>query len=103
YQSGVGPKWFALTEEQPLAFFAGIWTNWTSVRKVKDGETTDDLCGFLTTAPNATVARFHPKAMPVILISPEAVHLWLNGRTEQALRLQRTLPDHLLTVVDGPI
>jgi hypothetical protein len=30
----------ALDETRPLAFFAGIWTRWTSVRKVKEGETT---------------------------------------------------------------
>ena len=28
------PIWFALSEERPLACFAGIWTTWTSVRKV---------------------------------------------------------------------
>lgn len=103
YQTGVGPKWFALNSDQPLAFFAGIWTQWTSVRKVKDGETTDNLFGFLTTAPNQTVARYHPKAMPVILISPKAVTHWLTAPTEDALRLQRTLPDDLMTVVDGPL
>jgi len=30
------PVWFAFNEERPLAFFAGIWTRWTSVRKVKE-------------------------------------------------------------------
>jgi hypothetical protein len=40
----------------PLAFFAGIWTRWTSVRKVKEGETTNDLYAFLTTEPNLEVA-----------------------------------------------
>jgi putative SOS response-associated peptidase YedK len=35
--------WFAFDETRPLAFFAGIWTNWTSVRKVKEGETTNDI------------------------------------------------------------
>ena len=34
------PVWFALSADRPLAFFAGIWTRWTSVRKVKEGETT---------------------------------------------------------------
>ncbi len=35
------PIWFALGEDRPLAFFAGIWaTNWTCVRKVKEGEVT---------------------------------------------------------------
>ncbi|PUB13592.1 SOS response-associated peptidase [Yoonia sediminilitoris] len=103
YQPKVGPKWFALNEDQPLAFFAGIWTQWTSVRKVKEGETTDNLFGFLTTEPNGVVTPIHPKAMPVILISPEAVNMWLTAPTEQALRLQRPLPDAMLTLVDGPI
>ena len=35
----------------------------TSVPKVKDGLTTDDLYGFLTTDPNSVVAPFHRKAM----------------------------------------
>jgi hypothetical protein len=38
-----GDIWFALDETRPLACFAGIWTNWTSVRKVKEGETNNDL------------------------------------------------------------
>jgi putative SOS response-associated peptidase YedK len=39
--------------------------NWTSVRKVKEGETTNDLFGFLTTEPNDVVGPIHPKAIPV--------------------------------------
>ena len=62
-----GDIWFAFDETRPLACFAGIWTNWTSVRKVKEGETTNDVFGFLTTEPNAEVGAIHPKAMPVIL------------------------------------
>jgi putative SOS response-associated peptidase YedK len=27
------PVWFALDDSRPLAFFAGNWTRWTSVRK----------------------------------------------------------------------
>ena len=65
-----GDIWFALDETRPLACFAGIWTNWTSVRKVKEGETTNDLYAFLTTEPNAEVGAIHPKAMPVILTTP---------------------------------
>ncbi|MCJ2048113.1 SOS response-associated peptidase family protein, partial [Methylobacterium sp. J-070] len=62
------PVWFALTEDRPLTCFAGILVEgWQSVRKVKDGETTDDLYAFLTTEPNAEVGAVHPKAMPVIL------------------------------------
>ena len=33
---------YPLNESQTLAFFAGIWTRWTSVRKVKE-DTTNDI------------------------------------------------------------
>ena len=33
-----GDIWFAFDEDRPLACFAGIWTDWTCVRKVKEGE-----------------------------------------------------------------
>jgi putative SOS response-associated peptidase YedK len=33
-----GDVWFAIDEARPLAVFAGIWTNWTSVRKVREGQ-----------------------------------------------------------------
>ncbi|MDF0753066.1 hypothetical protein NLU14_22825, partial [Marinobacter sp. 71-i] len=29
--------WFARGEDRPLFFFAGVWTPWHGVRKVKDG------------------------------------------------------------------
>jgi len=61
-----GDIWFALDESRPLACFAGMWTNWTSVRKVREGETTNDIFGFLTTDANVEVRAIHPKAMPVI-------------------------------------
>ncbi len=64
------PVWFALGEDRPLGLLRRLWTRWASVRKVRDGETTDDLFGFLTTEPNAEVAPVHPKAMPVILTLP---------------------------------
>jgi len=65
------PVWFARDDGRPLAFFAGIWSEWTSVRKLKEGETTNDLSDFLTTEANSVVAPIHPKAMPVILTEPE--------------------------------
>lgn len=91
--------WFALDEERPLAFFAGIWTRWTSVRKVKEGETTNDLFAFLTTDANAEVGAVHPKAMPVILTTTDEVEQWLTAPREEALRLQRPLPDGILKIV----
>jgi putative SOS response-associated peptidase YedK len=82
-----------------LAFFAGIWTRWTSVRKVREGETTNDLFAFLTTDPNKVVGAIHPKAMPVILTTPEEIDLWMGAPIEEALRLQRPLRDDALRIV----
>jgi putative SOS response-associated peptidase YedK len=93
------PVWFAFNESRPLAFFAGLWTRWTSVRKVKEGETTNDLYGFLTTAPNVEVKAVHPKAMPVILTTPEEVDIWMRAPTKDALALQRPLPEGSLQIV----
>ncbi len=91
--------WFALGEDRPLAFFAGIWTDWTSVRQLKEGEVTATLFGFLTCETNREVGRIHPKAMPVILTRPEEWRRWLTAPAEEALGLQRPLPDGKLVIV----
>jgi putative SOS response-associated peptidase YedK len=90
---------FALDESRPLAVFAGIWTTWTSVRKVKEGETTNDLFGFLTADPNAEVGAIHPKAMPVILTTADEIEQWMTAPTAEALELQRPLPDGSLNII----
>jgi putative SOS response-associated peptidase YedK len=94
-----GDVWFAFDDTRPLACFAGIWTNWKSVRKVKEGETTNDLFGFLTTEPNAEVGAIHPKAMPVILTTPAKIETWLTAPGAGALKLQRPLPNDSLKIV----
>ena len=93
------PVWFALGQHRPLAFFAGIRTEWTSVRKLKEGEVTAELFGFLTCQPNAEVAKIHPKAMPVILTRPEEWRRWLTAPLAEALPLQRPVPDGTLQIV----
>src|SRR5580700_10049085 len=89
------PTWFALNDDRPLAFFAGIWTAWHGRRGTKanpvEGE--HQLFGFLTTDANAEVGAIHPKAMPVILTQSDQIDAWLTLPTEEALKLQRPLPD----------
>lgn len=94
--------WFAIDEDRPLACFAGLWTRWHGVRKVKDGPGEFELFGFLTTDPNAVVAPIHPKAMPVILTEPDEIETWLTAPWDEAKALQRPLDDRRLTIVTAP-
>lgn len=81
--------WFAQNPDRPLMFFAGCWTPWKGVKKVRDGEREFELFGFLTTSPNEIVKPIHWKAMPVILTTPEEVDLWLEPRAINMQRIQR--------------
>ena len=51
------------------------------------------------TEPNAEVGAIHPKAMPVILTTPEEVETWMTAPPDEALKLQRPLPDGSLRIV----
>jgi putative SOS response-associated peptidase YedK len=57
------------------------------------------LYSFLTSEPNGVVGPIHPKAMPVILTTPEEYETWLTAPAEVALKLQRPLPDDMLEIV----
>jgi putative SOS response-associated peptidase YedK len=95
------PTWFALRDDRPLFFFAGIWCKWNGVRGTKanpeDREHT--LFGFLTTEANATVRPVHAKAMPVILTAADELERWMTEPETEALQLQRPRPDGTLRIV----
>jgi putative SOS response-associated peptidase YedK len=98
------PTWFALDDERPLFAFAGIWRPWTGVRGTKAenpdrSEADHRLFSFLTTEANGVVGPIHPKAMPVLLTTPDEWATWLEAPTEDALKLQRPLPDAAMKIV----
>jgi putative SOS response-associated peptidase YedK len=94
-----GDVWFALDDDRPLACFAGIWTPWSCVRKMKTGWEDCEVFAFLTTEPNAEVAAVHPKAMPVILTTKDERDAWLQAEWAEAAHLQRPLTDGRLRIV----
>ena len=63
----------------PLAWQAGDKTQGTSSRYRRQ------------------IARY--LAMPVVLTAREEIDLWMNAPAEEALKLQRPLPDNSLTIV----
>lgn len=92
--------WFALGQDRPLFFFAGIWRPWTGVRAKEEGE--HRLFSILTTDANALTSPIHAQAMPVMLTG-ETMDVWLNGEAEDALALARPFPaEKMQIVLSGP-
>lgn len=93
---------FARADGLPF-MFAGMWRPWTGTRGTKkepvEGE--HELFTFLTTSPNAVVKPVHSKAMPVMLTTWDQCEAWLNEPIEEAIQLQRPLPDHELAIVEA--
>ena len=81
--------WFALRDAELFAF-AGLW------RPTAEGP----RFAFLTCEPNELVGRIHPKAMPVILDSPDEASRWLNVAGEEAAAMQRPLADEAMAEIE---
>ncbi|MBZ6378422.1 hypothetical protein B5C34_12955 [Pacificimonas flava] len=81
--------WFSVSD-LPVFAFAGIW-------RPVEGE--PPHYAFLTSAPNETVGRVHPKAMPVLL-TPDDAALWLEADWSEARTLARPFPDARMVVDD---
>ncbi|WP_282153942.1 SOS response-associated peptidase [Ruegeria atlantica] len=101
--------WFRLTGDEPRRpfAFAGFSRRWNwekdGLRKKSDEDLVESdtptlAMAFMTTEPNEVVAPIHPKAMPVILRTPEEFEQWLHGSPEEAAELQRPLPDDALEI-----
>jgi len=95
------PTWFALDESRPLFMFAGIWVAWTGTRNTKAAPITGEhrFYGFLTTEANGVVGVIHPKAMPVILRTPEEMDVWKRAPWGDVAGLQRPAPNEALRIV----
>lgn len=92
--------WFALSDDRPIAFFAGIWAPHACVRMKSKGWEEIEAYGFLTTDSAEPVKTYHSKAMPVILTEPAEWDLWLSGGAwEEVAHLQRPLPGGALKIV----
>jgi putative SOS response-associated peptidase YedK len=93
------PVWFALDESRPLAFFCGPLDAMALAAQAEGGRGHHGPLRLPHDRGQRLVGAIHPKAMPVILTSEDDVERWLSAPVEEALRLQRPLPDDMLTIV----
>ena len=89
------------TIARPLAVFAGVWCSWTGARGTKEKPVEGDHTpfGFLTCDANDVAGAGHPKTVPVILTTEVEIEQSMTAPAEEALNLQRPLPDRTLKVV----
>lgn len=88
--------WFALKDTvgdagpRPLFAFAGLYHQWRGPIK-KDGPNVDmEVFSFVTTLPNTLTQTINHERSPVLLTTPEACDVWLNGGPQAARAMIRT-------------
>ncbi len=81
--------WFALRNAE-LFGFAGLW------RQTAEGP----RYAFLTCEANELVGRVHPKAMPVILDTPDEAARWLSVGGEEAAAMQCPLAHEAMEEIE---
>ena len=93
-------RWFERADKHPF-FFAGICRPWTGDRGTKKVPNIGDhtLFSIMTTEAHAIVEPIYEKAMPVMLMTPDAVEQWLRGSSvEDALKMQKPAPDDAIVI-----
>lgn len=95
------PVWFARDKSRPLMAFAGIWTNWTGIRKAKEGEVSADYFALMTEERETAVAPTYPTTRPAILTDPDDIDVWMRADWPEASALRRPLARDLLQRLEG--
>ena len=101
--------WFKLKGEEPRPpfAFAGFHRHWDwekdGLRRKADASVAEEAVptlamAFLTTEPNEVVAPIHPKAQPVLLTTDAEFDLWLNGKPDEIMELQRPIDSDALEI-----
>jgi putative SOS response-associated peptidase YedK len=92
--------WFALNNDTPLFFFAGIWMAWFGKRGFSEAPLEHHLLfTILTCAPNEAVGKLRARSMPVLLLDDAQRNVWMTGSLDEARVLQRPAPTSAIHVI----
>jgi putative SOS response-associated peptidase YedK len=91
------PTWFALTNDGPLAVFAGIWCTWNGKVESSRGRTCAvRLLNHRGKRRGGTGSLEGHASHPHV---GRGIESWMTAPAEEALKLQRSLPDGMLQIV----
>ncbi len=95
--------WFAINGDgaRPLFAFPGVWRSYTGPLKKEGPNVTQSVYAFMTTEPNGLTASINHERMPVLLSTHDECETWLNGSTQEAFALARSLPADAMRIVQN--